>query len=257
MSTETVNNLESAEVREEWRRLISNFKNGKAVMNEEFKLQERSVSAHDHLRGKHSIIVAAVCLLTSWIPADSSSYVESSPSFTDEGREESVTPIEDGPADLFTEPFYDRMVTAETFEEAFPLELRSKLLKRGISDLLHRQLAGNRFFTHYWMLSNPKDIVYGLKVWELDGDVWYVKRVRFYERCWDSMEEASKELDSYESRFDGYGYDKRMQKAGDSVCDFDLLVFLADRGCYGLWKVLMGMETPAPGRRLLQFPTMY
>lgn len=257
MSTETDNTLESAEVREEWGRFISSFKNVKEFMTEEIERQERSVSAQDHLRGKQSIAVAAGRLLMSSIPTDSSSYIEFPPSFTDERREGSATPIEDGPADLFTDPFYDRRVTVETFEEAFPLELRPELLERGISDLLHRQLAGNRFFTPYWMLSNPEDVVYGLKVWELEGDVWYMKRVRFYEHCWDSKEEALKELYSYESRFDKYGYDKRMQKAEDSVCDLHLLAFLADRGCCSLWKVLMGMETPAPGRRLLQFPTMY
>ncbi|KAH7026751.1 hypothetical protein B0J12DRAFT_685278 [Macrophomina phaseolina] len=166
---------------------------------------------------------------------DNSSDLDPSTACMDGWSEGSLTPIANSPASVYMIPDY---VT-------YPEDLRAELLNiYGYLPALERSRPTQQgIWPEYYKHTPKHEIVLGLKVWIVDGHIWYKKRT------------INAPAEGNDSWSDYLISDSALLKAGDRPNDGPLLLFLIDRDEVDLWEVLMGSVPPRLGRWFIHLPS--
>lgn len=114
------------------------------------------------------------------------------------------------------------------------------------------------------MAQSPGHIIYGLKVWMVDGIVYYSKRHK-HETVLDDEEWHGLSLhlssdfwttllgEVNDAPWDSFGYWTPLLPAGKDDSDWDLYWFLIHRNADYLWWILTGVQKAPEGRLHLHF----
>lgn len=115
----------------------------------------------------------------------------------------------------------------------------------------------------------PGDVVYGLKVWMIDGIVHYKERLRHETTVNDkehegilvddseALREGLRQKRNDEQEWDSFGYWTPLRRAGIERLDWDLWWFLVHRDNESMWQILMGGPGAPEGQFFYHFPTEF